>query len=368
MNKVRWGILSTANIARKNWRALSLAENSELVAVASRDIQKAKTFIDECNSQFPMPNAVVAYGDYEQLLASSDIDAVYIPLPTGVRKNWILAALEAGKHVLSEKPLAISYADAKAIADEARKRNLQFMDGVMFAHSHRYESLMKLIYGDGGVGTVRRVATQFSFLGSKEFHQGDIRSHHDFEPLGCLGDLGWYCVRMILALKNWSQPASVIGRTLHAYGGGKVPHVPSEFSGNLYFDDGTSASLFCSFLVENQQWVHISGDKGHVYIDDFVLPYHRSQTSFYSNSPNFVIDGCDFQMINNCKQVVIDEYSEGHPTAQEVCMFRNFSNLVLQKTVDSKWLDKSLATQRVISLLKDSSDAGGVLKDFRELS
>ncbi len=73
-------------------------------------------------------------------------------------------------------------------------------------------------------------------------------------------------------------------------------------------------------------------------------------------------------MMNHCKKVVTEEFSEGHESAQEVCMFRNFSNLVLQKIVDWKWLDKTLATQRTISLLKESSDAGGVIKEFRERS
>jgi predicted dehydrogenase len=366
MTKVRWGFLSTASIARKNWKAISLAENAELVAVASRDVSKAQSFIDQCNAQVPMPNKVDAVGSYEELLSRSDIDAVYIPLPTGLRKPWVISALEAGKHVLSEKPIAINYADAKAINDEARKRNLQFMDGVMFAHSARYEALLKLVLADCGIGTVRRVATQFSFLAPPDFQTSNIRSQPTYEPLGCLGDLGWYCIRIILGMKNWVAPSAVIGRTLNAYGSNTSKHVPSEFSGNIFFDDGTSASMFCSFMVENQQWVHISGDKGHIHVDDFVLPYHGSQTLFYSNKPEFVTDGCDFQMRNNCKKTILEEYSQGHQTAQEVCMFRNFSYNVLQKTVDWRWLDRALATQRTISLLKESSDAGGVLKPYWE--
>ncbi len=121
-----------------------------------------------------MANKVDALGSYEALLARPDIDAVYIPLPTGVRKPWLIAALQAGKHVLSEKPLAISYAEAKAISDEARRQNLQFMDGVMFAHSARYENLLKLIHGDCTVGTVRRISTQFSFVGGQDFQKNNI--------------------------------------------------------------------------------------------------------------------------------------------------------------------------------------------------
>src|SRR5262249_18689447 len=99
----RWGVLGTANIARKNWKAIRNAGNSAVVAVASRDAGRARRFIDECQAEAPLAPAPVACGSYGELLARPDIDAVYIPLPTGVRKEWVMRAAAAGKHVLCEK-------------------------------------------------------------------------------------------------------------------------------------------------------------------------------------------------------------------------------------------------------------------------
>src|SRR6516225_5821303 len=107
----RWGILGTANIARKNWKAIRNAENSSLVAVASRDQERASQFIEECQATVPLTPKPAACGGYHQLLDRDDIDAVYVPLPTGIRKEWILKAAQAGKHVLCEKPCAVSSAD-----------------------------------------------------------------------------------------------------------------------------------------------------------------------------------------------------------------------------------------------------------------
>src|SRR6266436_2423023 len=94
----RWGIIGTANIARKNWKAIRNAGNSALVAVASRDRDRARRFIDECQADAPLPRVPVPC-TYEELLGRADVDAVYLPLPTGVRKPWVLRAAEAGKHV-----------------------------------------------------------------------------------------------------------------------------------------------------------------------------------------------------------------------------------------------------------------------------
>ena len=110
----RWGILGTANIARKNWRAIRNSGNSTLTAVASRDAAKARKFIDECQADVPFPTAPVPCG-YDELLARKDVDAVYIPLPTGIRREWVVKAAMAGKHVLCEKPCGVNAADVRAI-------------------------------------------------------------------------------------------------------------------------------------------------------------------------------------------------------------------------------------------------------------
>ena len=111
----RWGILSTAAIAKKNWRAIAQSKSGTLVAVASRRLEAAKAFIHECQANTPQKQEPEAIEGYEALLDRKDIDAVYIPLPTGLRKKWIIAAAESGKHVLAEKPAALSTADLEEI-------------------------------------------------------------------------------------------------------------------------------------------------------------------------------------------------------------------------------------------------------------
>ena len=113
----RWGFLSTAAIARKNWKAIRLSGNGTVTAVASRSVQKAQAFIDECSAEVPQRNSVTALGSYEELLTHDEVDAIYIPLPTGIRKEWVVRAAEAGKHVLCEKPVANNARDAKEMID-----------------------------------------------------------------------------------------------------------------------------------------------------------------------------------------------------------------------------------------------------------
>src|SRR5271170_5364629 len=111
MNKLRFGILGTADIARKNWKAIFHSGNCEIVAVASRDVERSRKFIAEGQAQVPFSTTPAAFGSYEELLASPDVDAVYIPLPTGLRKEWVMRAAAAGKHVICEKPCAVSAGD-----------------------------------------------------------------------------------------------------------------------------------------------------------------------------------------------------------------------------------------------------------------
>src|SRR5262245_38236095 len=193
-----WGISGSADIARKNWRAIRSAGNSTLTAVASRDAARAKKFIDECQSDTPFVPAPAACGSYEELLRRPDVDAVYIPLPTGIRREWVVKAAEAGKHVLCEKPCGPTAADVRAMLDACKAKKVQFMDGVMFMHSARLPLLRKVLDDGESVGAVRRITSQFCFSGPEEFMRKNIRVSGDLEPLGALGDLGWYTIRLSL--------------------------------------------------------------------------------------------------------------------------------------------------------------------------
>ena len=142
---VRWGIIGTAEIARKNWQAIRLSGNGVVAAVASREVARARSFIDDCQARVPFPAPPRAYGSYRELLEDPGIDAVYLPLPTGLRKDWVIEAAEAGKHVVCEKPCAVSLADLQEMTAACERHRVQFMDGVMFAHSARPPEIRKLL-------------------------------------------------------------------------------------------------------------------------------------------------------------------------------------------------------------------------------
>jgi predicted dehydrogenase len=250
---VRWGILGTAEIARKNWQAILNSGNGLVTAVASREISRAEQFIDDCQHYAPFIERPAALHSYEDLLTSADVDAVYIPLPTGVRKEWVIRAAMAGKHVVCEKPCAVSLDDLQEMTDACRENGVQFMDGVMYMHSQRMAKMRAVLDDPKSVGTLRRLTAQFSFNAPPEFFTGNIRSHSSMEPHGCLGDLGWYCTRFFLWAMNWQMPEKVVGRLLatHSRAGSPKP-VPTQFSAEFFFKDGPTASYYVSFETEQR--------------------------------------------------------------------------------------------------------------------
>ena len=197
-------------------------------------------------------------------------------------------------------------------------------------------SLLRDVLNDGGtVGQLRRIATQFSFHGPEDFLQSNIRADSRLEPLGCLGDLGWYCIRLFLWLNDWHLPNRVSGRVLAQ--AGPNDDVPTEFSGEMFFRDGISASFYCSFSVEHQQWAHISGTHGHVQLNDFVLPYFGSELTFESGNAVYDMVGCDFNMEPHRRSYAVAEYSNSAVQSQETNMIRHFSGNVLAQEIEPFW-------------------------------
>jgi predicted dehydrogenase len=358
----RWGILSTANIARKNWLAIRNTGNAVVTVVASRTKEKSQQFINECQASAPFAVAPQACGTYDELLTRDDVDAIYIPLPTGIRKEWVIRAADAGKHVLCEKPVGISPADVVEMLAACKKNNVQFMDGVMFMHSRRLSKLREVLDDGESVGTLRRICSQFSFAASDEFVSSNIRASGDLEPLGCLGDLGWYNIRFTLWAMKYQTPHTVSGRLLTQDGrAGGGSDVPMEFSGELFFADGVSASFYCSFLNENQQWANLSGSKGFVHVPGFVCPFYGSEVSFDVNNTKLVTDGCLFNMEEHVRRVAVHEYGNGAPSAQETNLFRNFSELALSGKPDESWGQIALQTQQVMQATLESARQDGKL-------
>lgn len=363
-NVCRWGFMSTASIGRKNWQAIKLSGNGRVVAVGSRTADKAQAFIDECQQLCAFETAPEAVEGYDALLAREDIDAVYVPLPTGLRHEWVIKAAEAGKHVMCEKPCANDATELAAMVEACRANNVQFMDGVMYMHAGRMGELRKAI--DSEVGQLKRIATQFSFCGDESFKAGDIRTDSTLEPLGCLGDLGWYTIRFAQWVMNYEMPTGVVGRFLNEFQRPESPApVPMEVSAELFFESGVTATFYNSFITEHQQWGHVSGNKGHVFIPDYVLPFKGNDATFMSAQPQFVVDGCDFEMVPNCKDYAVKEFGNSAVDAQETNLYRNFADLVLSGNVDDHWPTISLQTQKIMDAVVESARSGNVIVDPR---
>jgi predicted dehydrogenase len=356
----RWGILGTARIARKNWKAIRNAGNSALVAVASRDFERARRFIEECQADVPLAPEAAACGSYQELLDRNDIDAVYVPLPTGIRKEWVLRAARAGKHILCEKPCAVSADDLRDMLDACRENHVQFMDGVMFMHSRRLPLLRQTLDDGRSIGSVGRITSQFSFLAADDFLETNIRASNLLEPLGCLGDLGWYNIRFSLWVMKERLPQRVAGRMLTAHHPGAGPPVPMEFSGELFFPGGESASFFCSYRTGNQQWATVSGTQGALQLQDFVVPFYGNEVSFEANAPVLRFrSSCDFGIESYPRRLAVHEYSNGSPNAQETNMIRTFAHIVTTGQLEPPWGEQALATQQVLDALLSSARQDG---------
>jgi predicted dehydrogenase len=357
MKQLRFGFLSTANIGRKNWKAIFNSGNSVVSAVASRDAKKSGEFITDCQREFPFEKIPEALGGYEELIASPNVDAIYIPLPTGLRKEWVLRAAKAGKHVLCEKPCAANVADLEEMLAACKKHGVQFMDGVMFMHSPRLARVREIIDDGKSVGGIRRISSAFSFYAGENFFRDNIRINGALEPAGCLGDLGWYNIRFSLWVMNWKLPRTVAGKILtQPEAAPSHPSAPTEFSGELVFAHNVSAGFYCSFLANIQQWAHVSGQNGWLRLPDFIHP-------FDSYEPAFEVNRNEIRVADDAKcPPGTDPMVQGHATAQDARMIRNFAGQIFSGKLNEDWPEWALKTQKVLDACHESARRGAPVK------
>jgi predicted dehydrogenase len=256
---VRWGILSTADIGvRKVIPGIRKAARCEVVAIASRDGEQARAVAD----QLGIPSA---HASYEALLADPGVDAVYIPLPNHMHMDWTIAALRAGKHVLCEKPLAMTADDAQRMVDVAHETGLHLMEAFMYRQHPSWVAAMDLVES-GRIGTLTAVQSWFSYYNDDATNIRNIVEYGG----GALFDIGCYTInlsRMVFGGEPSHIQASV--RRDPATG------VDALVSAILDFDGGI-ASFTCAIRSESDQRVHIYGTKGRISIDiPFNIPPDR---------------------------------------------------------------------------------------------
>jgi predicted dehydrogenase len=259
MTDLRWGILSTADIARtKVIPGLLKADRCEVVAIASRDEMQARRVADSLG----IPRA---YGSYEALLADRDVDVVYIPLPNHLHAEWTIAAARAGKHVLCEKPLAMTAADAQRMVDVCADEGVRLMEGFMYRHHPSWVAVTELVAA-GRIGRLEAIQTWFSYYNDDPTN---IRNQLDAGG-GALFDIGCYAVNLSRMLFD-AEPVAVRASIRRD----PVTGVDTTTSAILEFDGGV-ATFTCSTRVETDQRVHVYGSDGRISIDiPFNIPPDR---------------------------------------------------------------------------------------------
>jgi predicted dehydrogenase len=251
-NKIRWGILSTAKIARVHViPALQQGEFTEVAAIASRDGAKAEQTAKELN----IPKA---YSSYEDLFADPDIDAIYNPLPNNLHVEYTIKALQAGKHVLCEKPLGLDAKQAQQLLDAAEQYpQLKVMEAFMYRFHPQWQRA-KSIVEQGLLGEVKTVQAFFSYFNTDA---ANIRNQPEAGG-GALMDIGCYCI---------SFPRFIFGnepqRAVSLLDRDPVMKTDRLTSGMLDFGDGKSATFTCSTQLEPYQRVNILGNKGKLEIE-----------------------------------------------------------------------------------------------------
>jgi D-xylose 1-dehydrogenase (NADP+, D-xylono-1,5-lactone-forming) len=252
--KLRWGILGVANINERWIPGFQKATLAELTAIASRSLDRAES----ARKAWGMEKA---FGSYESLLASPDVDAVYVPLPNSLHGEWVRRAADAGKHVLCEKPLTPTAPEAQELVEYCRARKVTLMDGFMWPHHPRTARIRALI-DEGAIGRVERVSGAFTF--PLPMDAQNIRLNADLAG-GSLLDVGCYPVYGI----RWAfgeEPARVYATARYDY------EVDLEMSGIVWLADGRVGTFDCGFTLPLRQWLEITGEKGVIRVQDMWLP------------------------------------------------------------------------------------------------
>ena len=254
--KLRWGVLSTANIGRAAViPAIQRSGNGKVIAVASRNEEKARLFADDLG----IPRAL---GSYKALLAAEDIEAVYIPLPNSLHREWTIKAAEAGKHILCEKPLALNAAECDEMEMAARRHGVLLMEAFMYRFHPQTEKVLQLIR-QGAIGTVRLIHAAFTF---RLAHRAtNIRLQPDLGG-GALMDVGCYCVNVSRTMAG-KEPVEV-----QAYAHWAETGVDEQLVGTLRFADGLLAQFDCALNLERREMYQVVGTDGHLDVPQAFLP------------------------------------------------------------------------------------------------
>lgn len=267
--KLKWGILGSARIAVNSVIPGILQSNSnEVVGIASRDLQKA----EETAAKFQIPKT---YGSYEQLLQDPDIEAVYIPLPNHLHYEWTIKAIQAGKHVLCEKPLALNAEEAERMVQSAQEAGVLLAEAFMYRYHPRYTMIKELIE-KGEIGEVRGIRSAFTFNNANDLN--NVRYRKEWGG-GAIYDVGCYPITAArLLLGKEPQAVTVQAQFSKLHG-----DVDMMAAGLIEFEGDVALQFDCAMWSAFRNPLEVLGSEGIIEVPSaFITPTEES-SHFYIN-------------------------------------------------------------------------------------
>ncbi len=251
MSKIKWGVLSTAEIGTgKVIPAMQQGQYCEIVGIASRDLNRAQAVARQLD-------ITKAYGSYEELLADPEIEAIYNPLPNHLHVPWSIKALEAGKHVLCEKPIGLTWEEGQQLVEAAHNHPpLKVMEAFMYRHHPQWQTARQMV-SEGKIGQLQTIQSFFSYY---NVNPDDIRNQAGIGG-GGLMDIGCYCISWARFIFG-TEPVRVCGLIAND------PTFKTDILTSATLDFGTGTSTFtCATQIPGYQRVNIFGDQGRIEIE-----------------------------------------------------------------------------------------------------
>jgi predicted dehydrogenase len=326
--KIRWGVLSTANIGvKKVLPAMQRGQHSTIAAIASRDLAKARTIAE----QLSIPTA---YGSYEELLADPSIDAIYNPLPNQLHIPLTIQAAQAGKHVLCEKPIAMSRTEAESLL-AVRDRTGVLIGEAFMIRSHPQWLRTRALIDEGRIGALRSIAAFFSYFNNDP---ANIRNQPETGG-GALYDIGCYCIQSA-RYAFAQQPTRVCGLI------DRDPELHTDRLTSALLDFPAGQAIFtCSTQLVPHQRVHFFATKGRIEIEiPFNAPPDRPTRLFVDDGRDVFGSGI---------------VTETFPTTDQYTLQGDaFSRAILEGTPVPVSLEEAIANMAVIDAIFASAQSG----------
>lgn len=323
MRKIKWGVLGTAGIARGcTIPGMMLAENCERYAIAGRNKEKVDSFAEEFGFE-------KTYLDYEELLSDPKIEAVYIPLPNHLHYEWVRKAIEHGKHVLCEKPLAPTAKQAEELIEAANAKGVILMEAFAYLHSPYIAEVKKLV-SEGAIGELGYIETAFI---TSDYSLSNIRMRRETFG-GCLYDLGCYCTSMLLTM------IGELPEEIHAYSEFSEEKIDLFTTAFLNYKNKVRASFQCGMILETEKdqridRLHIHGSDGYIHSD---VEYNQCGELSYTICVNGETKVCRIPVKQNYALEIeqlgrcITEGEKPHVTHAFTIANARFLDRILEKT------------------------------------